>query len=319
MGFFEELRGHTIGLYESQIHKRKSGKIRLCMAMQVKDEIDIVELNIRYHAHHGCEAFFIVDNGSTDGTREKLEDLKKEFDITIVDDYGLDHNQSVNMTKLSHMAKKAGFDWVIENDADEFWYPLSGKLDSGLDRLSGSVRVERVNVLPIKGKSSDWINSPYHTFNTINYHKNATEQDKFNFLLTPVMHKVMVNPHGLINVGGGNHGARHVIDKLKRRRFTKWNDNIKIFHFALRSYEAFEKKVVNINKSLKYTEKNNYSKHNFGKNAVHWSKAYDNRVLKEVYEKMLLDEAHLDCYQKLGLVKIDSSFKESLNNLKNKL
>ena len=118
----------------------------------------------------------------------------------------------------------------------------------------------------------------------------------------------MVNPNGLINVGGGNHGARHAIDKMMRRRASGWNKNIKIFHYALRSYEQFEVKVININKSLKYTDKNNYKKHNFGPQAIYWNQAFEQGSLEKVYEEMLLDLECLSCYKKLGLIEKDDSF-----------
>lgn len=314
MSFFEELRGHTVAPYHYYTKQKEQGLMRLCMAMQVKDEADIIEKNIRYHFHKGCEAFFVVDNGSTDGTRDILDALKAEFDLTIVDDLTPDHNQAANMTMLSHLARKKGFDWIIENDADEFWFPQSGTLLTGLNRKDAVLRVRRVNVLPTKSAPENWFGSPWHTLNTVHYDmKLGNENRKNNFLFAPVLHKVMVNPSGLIGVGGGNHGARHIADKVKKRRYSRWNDNVKIFHFALRSYERFERKVENIHKSLQFTVNNNYKKHNFGTHAVYWSEAYEKGTLENVYEDMLLDENCIDCFKKLNLIEFDDSFsKESL-------
>jgi len=142
MSFFEELRGYSLGGFHYLNNRKKTGPLRLAMAIQVKDEADIIEDNISYHSKKGCEAFFIVDNGSTDGTREILENLKLDFNITIIDDLTPDHNQSANMTMLTELARKQGFDWVIENDADEFWYPKSGNLLTGLNRQDAVLRVK---------------------------------------------------------------------------------------------------------------------------------------------------------------------------------
>jgi len=128
----------------------------------------------------------VVDNGSTDGTREILENLKLDYDITIIDDLTPDHNQSVNMTMLTRLARKKGFDWVIENDADEFWYPKSGSLLTGLNRDDAVLRVQRVNVIPMKSEPDNWFNSPWHTLNTLNFDMNADyEEGKNNFYLLP--------------------------------------------------------------------------------------------------------------------------------------
>ena len=42
--------------------------------MMVRDEIDIVECNIRYHLSEGISRVIVTDNGSLDGTRDLLSD-----------------------------------------------------------------------------------------------------------------------------------------------------------------------------------------------------------------------------------------------------
>ncbi len=56
------------------------------MTILVKNEIDIIEANIRTHANLGIDGFVVMDNKSTDGTRDILSKLQKEFDIKIIDE-----------------------------------------------------------------------------------------------------------------------------------------------------------------------------------------------------------------------------------------
>jgi hypothetical protein len=47
--------------------------MKIIMTILVKDEIDIIERNIKVHSKLGVDAFVVMDNNSTDGTREKLD------------------------------------------------------------------------------------------------------------------------------------------------------------------------------------------------------------------------------------------------------
>ena len=57
-------------------HRFDKENFRLVMTILVKDEADIIEANIRTHAKLGVDAFAVMDNNSSDGTREILEKLK---------------------------------------------------------------------------------------------------------------------------------------------------------------------------------------------------------------------------------------------------
>ncbi len=93
----------------------------------MRDEVDIIEANIRTHAKLGGDGFVVMDNNSSDGTREILENLKREYEIYIIDEKG-DYRQARWMRRLARVAKRElGADWVINNDADEFWIPKNGK------------------------------------------------------------------------------------------------------------------------------------------------------------------------------------------------
>ena len=100
-------------LIDTQLHEKNNMKklsdIRLAMTILARDEADIIEDNIRFHASAGVDKFVVTDNASLDGTREILEKLSKEFDVKIFDEpsHTIDQDRWV-----SRMA-----DWLKENNA----------------------------------------------------------------------------------------------------------------------------------------------------------------------------------------------------------
>ncbi len=87
----------------------------------VKNEVDIIEEFVRHNINIFDE-MYIIDNRSTDGTREILESLKEEgLPINIWDDFEPAYNQSEKMTAAYYRLKRERkFDYVMVIDADEF-------------------------------------------------------------------------------------------------------------------------------------------------------------------------------------------------------
>ena len=113
----------------------------------VRNEADIIDLNLRYHLRHGVDRFFIIDNGSTDGTTRHLARFGRDSRIQWTRDEG-DWHQADALTELARTASRAGADWVMSIDADEFWFPSGGtrSLKQALASCTGdAVQVEVVN------------------------------------------------------------------------------------------------------------------------------------------------------------------------------
>jgi Glycosyl transferase family 2 len=110
----------------------------------VRNEADIVGLNIRYHLSLGIDRMIIVDNGSTDGTDRILKELSdRDPRIRWSRDDGPFLPSRV-MTGLAREALREGADWIVPIDADEFWYAPKGNFRKVLEEAKASVLVAQV-------------------------------------------------------------------------------------------------------------------------------------------------------------------------------
>jgi len=87
----------------------------------VKNESDIIEAFIRYHVNI-FDSMFIVDNNSTDGTQEIIQNLKSEgLPIKLLFDDNPSFDQSQITTNLFYSVLEwENPDYVIPLDVDEF-------------------------------------------------------------------------------------------------------------------------------------------------------------------------------------------------------
>ena len=105
------------------------------MTLKVRDEEDVLEANLRYHVAQGVDFFVVTDNASTDRTPEILRGYQEAGLLHLLDDARRDYF-AAHGEWVSHMARLAATrfaaDWVINNDADEFWTPVTGTLKDAL-------------------------------------------------------------------------------------------------------------------------------------------------------------------------------------------
>lgn len=91
----------------------------------VKDEADVIEDVLRHVAAQGVDGILVLDNMSTDGTREIIERVGDSLDckLGVREDDEVGYYQSRKMTGLAeHAHVHLGADWVWPFDADELWY-----------------------------------------------------------------------------------------------------------------------------------------------------------------------------------------------------
>jgi len=101
----------------------------LVMTLLARDEADVIESWLAFHLNAGADAVIATDNNSADGTTDVLERYAREGHVHLIREPGDDLRQDEWVTRMARLAAtQHGADWVINSDADEFWWPRGGSL-----------------------------------------------------------------------------------------------------------------------------------------------------------------------------------------------
>jgi hypothetical protein len=206
--------------------------MKLVMTLLVRDEEDIVADNLDFHLAQGVDEVIVTDNGSVDGTLEILRAYEARGLVRIIVEPTDDYSQGRWVTRMARMAAtEHKADWVINNDADEFWWPRAGTLRTLFEGLGGDVGAvvgHRTNFVP---RPED--DRPYWERMTLR------ERESLNPVGKPLPPKLAHRAHPEIVVVQGNHRIKgpDVGSELD-------DGSIEILHFPMRSYAQFENKIV---------------------------------------------------------------------------
>jgi hypothetical protein len=117
--------------------------VKIVLTLLARTEADIVDAHIAFHLNAGVDYILAIDNGSEDATADVLQSYARDGYLDLARDPG-DLHQSDWVTRLARQAAtEFGADWVINSDADEFWWPRGGSLKDVLAAVPerfGSVR-----------------------------------------------------------------------------------------------------------------------------------------------------------------------------------
>ncbi|WP_175557256.1 glycosyltransferase family 2 protein [Raineyella antarctica] len=88
-----------------------------------RNEEDIIGHSVRHMLDQGLDGVIVVDNMSTDTTPAILRGLAaQDARIHVGSDTQAAFHQGGKTSYLSHLAWRAGADWVVPFDADELWF-----------------------------------------------------------------------------------------------------------------------------------------------------------------------------------------------------
>lgn len=123
--------------------------MKLVMTLLVRDEQDILRENLEFHLAHGVDEIVLMDNRSVDGTADIAREYERAGCLHYLFQPRDDYSQGRWVTQMARRAvDELRADWVINNDADEFWWPHEGSLKDAFASLGAgpiAATVERTN------------------------------------------------------------------------------------------------------------------------------------------------------------------------------
>lgn len=217
-------------------------RARVFGLMVVRDAADLIRANVRHHLGLGLERLLVLDNGSGDGTQDRLRRLARTLPIDVeIDDGPFEHGAFVN--RLADRARAGGADWLLPIDADEFFVPaeplpgLLGRSDAG------ALRIEVVNFVQRHGRRTPsertlltMDHRPAHTIPQpeARYHVAAGEWSMVEVAWQP---KVVVRAAGRAWIRTGGHGVDNPSGPVED------TDRIVCLHAPLRDRSRIEARI----------------------------------------------------------------------------
>ena len=273
------------------------------MTLLARDEADIIDSHISFHLRAGVDFFIATDNGSLDGTTEILERYAREGVLHLIREPGQDMRQEEWVTRMGRMAaSNFSADWVLNSDADEFWWPRGGTLPDVLATIPpryGVVRclwrhfAPRPDTHPFFAERMAVRLSLSHPWND--------PENPFN-----VNQKVAHRADGEVVVAWGNHDVSAAGLPSPRGWYP-----IEVLHFPLRTPEQFERKVVTAWSAWSKSPVRGPQPHQ-----VAAFDAYRAGRLRERYDSFVIDDAALERERHAGTLTVDTRLRDALRTLR---
>ena len=212
--------------------------MKVALTLLVRDEADVLDAHLAFHLNAGVDVVVATDHRSTDGTAEVLERYARDGHVRLLREDARRIRQSEWVTRMARLAAvEHGADWVLNSDADEFWWPRGGSLKEALAAVPpryGVVHALSRSFVPRPDDGTPFaerliyrlepaspINDPATSFRPV----------------AKVAHRGDPN----VVVTQGNHDAHSIVGEP----LAGWYP-LEIFHLPLRSRQQVERKHANV-------------------------------------------------------------------------
>jgi hypothetical protein len=276
--------------------------MRVVVTVLARDEADVIGDHVAFHLNAGADFVIATDNNSRDGTTEILERYEREGKLHLIREPTEGLRQGEWVTRMAQLAATDfGADWVINTDADEFWWPRGGSLKdllAAIPRRYGIVNAFWRSFVP---RPDDDASFAERMTARLSQHAPINDPTSFYRPVIKVAHRA--DPD--VVVARGNHA---LLDSPLLPLVT-WHP-LEVLHFPLRSRAQWMRKVE--------LQGDAFTKHIERAGTGYHLKSYDalraGRI-DEQYESLVVDDTALERGVATGTLAVDTRLRDALRTL----
>ena len=209
--------------------------MKLVLTVLARDEADIIDAQIAFHLNAGVDFLIATDNASQDGTTEILESYERAGYLHLIRESAEGLRQAEWVTRMARLAATDfGADWVINADADEFWWPRGDSLAEVFAAVPGDYGVVQAFWRTFVPRPDDGAFFAERMTARLSQQAPINDPSSFYRPVTKIAHRA--DPQ--VAVGRGNHGLVGSAFRMLR----SWHP-VEVLHFPLRSRAQWARKV----------------------------------------------------------------------------
>jgi glycosyltransferase involved in cell wall biosynthesis len=259
----------------------------------VQNERTLIERSVSHLRSIGVDFILLFDTGSTDGTLERLETMSGASDVIVV---RVDPNETSPFSPANvDLVRSTGAEWIMFQDADEFWVPTTHRLaDAAVFGDADVVIVPRYNVpLTRSGVMCPPRLSPSHhaelflSTQTIPdlEHSPERQEDTPWSLAAPIGPKVMARLDRVGGVVAGGHDVLPADGSPLRRLVAR---DVLIAHVPFTTFDRFEAKVAGI---VEFKRRHpEFFAEGLGWHWARWAAQREARALDDEFQRQILED-----------------------------
>ena len=209
--------------------------MKLVLTVLARDEADVIDAQVAFHLNAGVDFVIATDNNSQDGTTEILEAYERDGVLRLIREPAEGLRQGEWVTRMARLAaSEYGADWVINTDADEFWWPRGGSLKEVLGAVPDAYGIVQAFWRSFVPRPDDGVFFAERMTVRLSQHAPINDPTSFYRPVVKVAHRA--DPQ--VSVALGN----HALAESSLLTLTTWHP-IEVLHFPLRSRAQWMRKV----------------------------------------------------------------------------